>query len=240
MFAATVLYAVAPAHAQSQPDPVSKSEQDGSRIVIDDFNSYSDGALPDRWRAQLNGRLVPLTPRFVNEKEWFYVQREGDNGYARAFADGEAVHINKGNGDGFDWDVRKHPYLSWDWRADELPKGAREDKDDLNDSGAGLYVVFSMEGRIIRRPKAIKYVYSTTLPVGTTISFGKLKVIVVDSGRDGTGSWKTVKRNVVEDYRMVFGGDPPAKPLYLRLWSDSDDTDSVAMADFDNVVLSEK
>ncbi len=240
MLAGALLYASAPANAQSQPDSFPGSTIKDGQIMIDDFESYSDGALPVGWKAQLNGRLVPLTHEFVNDSEWFYVQRESGNGFARAFADGEAVHVNKRNGDGFDWDVRTHPYLSWQWRANELPEGAREDNDRLNDSGAGLYVVFAMEGRIIRRPKAIKYVYSTTLPVGTTVSFGKLKVIVVDSGKDGTGSWKSVKRNVVEDYRMVFGGDPPSKPLYLRLWSDSDDTESVSMADFDNVMLSDK
>ena len=46
-----------------------------------------------------------------------------------------------------------------------------------------------------------------------------------------------IQRNVVEDYRRVFGEDPPSKPLFLRLWSDSDNTDTVAEVDFDNVEL---
>ena len=216
--------------------------QDGVRrqIVVDDFESYDDGDLPTIWNAQLNGKLVPLTERFVNDREWFYVRREDGNGFVRAYSRGEAVHINKRNGDGFDWDLREMPILSWDWRANALPNGAREDRDKLNDSGGGVYVMFSMEGLIIKRPKAIKYVYSTSLEEGTVISYGKLRVIVVASGREGMGSWQHVQRNVVEDYRKVFGSEPRSKPLFIRLWSDSDNTKSVAEVDFDNIVLSAK
>jgi len=224
-----VLLLVSPVFGQAQPE---------TRIVIDDFESYSDGDLPVKWRAQRNGKLVPLTSEFVNEKEWFYVQRERGNGFVRAYADGEAAHINMENGDGFDWDIRTAPILSWDWRATNLPEGAREDSDKLNDSGAGIYVVFAMEGILIKRPKAIKYVYSSTLEEGRVISYGKLRVIVVGSAKDGIGNWKSVRRNVAEDYNMVFGGSPPREPLFVRLWSDSDDTKSVAMVDFDNIVLS--
>lgn len=212
----------------------------GQQIVVDDFESYDDGDLPTIWSAQLNGKLVPLTEQFVNDSEWFYVRREDGNGFVRAYSEGEAVHISKKNGDGFDWDLREMPILSWDWRANVLPIGAREDRVKLNDSGGGVYVVFSMEGLIIKRPKAIKYVYSTSLEVGTVISYGKLKVIVVATSREGMGSWQHIQRNVVEDYRKVFGSEPRSRPLLIRLWSDSDNTKSVAEVDFDNIVLSAK
>ena len=211
--------------------------QSGNRIVIDDFESYGEDALPVKWNAQLNGKLVPLTEQFVDDNEWFYVKHERRSRFVRAFSDGEAVHINKRNGDGFDWDLREHPVLGWDWRANSLPDGAREDKDKLNDSGAGVYVVFSMDGFLLKRPKIIKYVYSSSLPVDTIVSYGKLKVIVVSSALDGLGDWIRVERDVVADYKRVFKENPPNKPLYMRLWSDSDDTDSVSEADFDNIEL---
>lgn len=208
-----------------------------ARIVVDDFESYIDGALPVKWNAQLNGKLVPLTEEFVNKNEWFYAKHEDGRKFVRAFSRGEAAHINKKNGDGFEWDIREHPVLSWEWRANKLPIGAREDKKNKNDSGAGIYVMFGLEGFILKRPKSIKYVYSSTLPVGRVVSFGKLKVIVVSSGLDGTGEWIRVKRDVAADYRRVFGGSPPNRPLVIRLWSDSDDTKSEAEVDFDNIEL---
>lgn len=223
--------------AQAQDRSNSGQGHSSGRILIDDFESYDDESIPAKWRALYNDRLVALTPEFMNEREYFEVRRENGNGYVRAFANGEAAHINKGNGDGFDWDTREHPILAWDWRALDLPSGAREDDDSRNDSGAGVYVLFSIEGRFIKRPKAIKYVYSSTLPLGTIVTYGKLKVIVVSSARNGTGDWLHIERNVVEDYRNVFGEDAPARPLYIRLWSDSDNMNVISRADFDNVAL---
>ena len=214
-----------------------QSSGERSRTVIDDFESYEDGHLPTRWKAQLDGDLVPLTSRFFNEKEWFRTRREGGNGYVRAFANGATVHINMDNGEDFEWDTAIHPVLAWDWRAVRLPEGAREDQDRRNDSGAGVYIVFSIDGVLIKRPTIIKYVYSASLPVDTIVSYGRLKVIVASSARDGAGSWHHVERDVVADYRRVFGEDPPRRPLRLRLWSDSDNTGTQATADFDNIIL---
>ena len=225
------------AYAQTHDRPFEGRQPLGNRILIDDFESDDSGSIPTKWRALYNDRLVALTPQFMNDREFFEVRRENGNGYVRAFANGEAAHINMGNGDGFDWDTRQHPTLAWDWRAIDLPAGAREDDDSRNDSGAGVYVLFSIEGRFIKRPKAIKYVYSTTLPVGKVVSYGKLKVIVVSSALNGTGDWQHIERNVVADYRRVFDEDPPSRPLYIRLWSDSDNMDTISRADFDNVML---
>jgi len=60
---------------------------------------------------------------------------------------------------------------------------------------------------------------------------------VVSSGLNGTGQWLSINRDVVSDYKEVFGENPPNKPLFIRLWSDSNDTNSVASADFDNIML---
>jgi hypothetical protein len=208
-----------------------------AKILLDDFESYEDGALPVKWKAQLNGKLVPLTEQFTHKNESFYVKKEDGKQFVRAYSKGEAVHIALQNGEDLEWRLSEHPMLSWDWRANTLPLGGREDKDDLNDSGAGIYVMFSMEGIIIRRPKAIKYVYSSTLPEGTVVTYGKLKVIVVSSNLDGIGMWKTITRDVAADYKEVFGGNPPDKPMIIRLWSDSDNTKSEASSDFDNIQL---
>ena len=47
----------------------------------------------------------------------------------------------------------------------------------------------------------------------------------------------TVERDVVADYERVFGKKPSAQPHLITLWSDSNDTESVAEVDFDNIML---
>lgn len=218
--------------------PIPSEDQDSRPMVIDDFESYEDGALPVKWKYLHDNQLVPLTADHMRPKERFYVTQDGDNQVVRVYTDGEAVHLTMANEpDGFDWDIRTHPRMAWDWRALRLPPGAREDQDGLNDTGAAVYVIFSMEGFLFKRPKTIKYTYSSTLPVGTVASYGKLKVIVVSSGLDGLGTWQSIERDVVADYAQVFGGEPPERPLSIRLWGDSDNTEAVAEADFDNIRL---
>ncbi|QXD13712.1 DUF3047 domain-containing protein [Rhodocaloribacter litoris] len=208
-------------------------------IVLDDFESYADGALPVRWKYLHDRKLMPLEPRFMRPKERFYVVDEGQNKVLRVYTEGEAVHLTMANEpEGFDWDLRTHPRLRWRWRALRLPEGAHEDDERFNDTGVALYVYFRITGvAFLRRPEGIKYTYSSTLPVGTVVDYGKLKVLVVSSGADGIGAWHTIERDVVADYRRLFGTDPPDRPLSIRLWSDSDNTGTVGEADFDDIVL---
>ena len=146
----------------------------------------------------------------------------------------EAIRYSQRNGKEFDWSINELPRLKWRWRAHHLPEGASEKGE--NDTGAALYVTFGSDW--LGRPKSIKYTYSSSLPVGTVVSFGPLKVIVVDSKREpGLGEWKTIQRNVVDDYHQVFGGDPPDRPLSITFWSDSDTTGDYAKVDFDDIQL---
>ncbi len=234
--AAMILLAVAsapPAAAGQASEPLANGD-----LLVDDFESREPGALPD-WRYLVGKSLVPLADEHMRPRERFYIHvDDDDNRVCRLYAEGEAVHIGLPNtGERLDWDFARHPGLSWDWRVLEAPANAREDNERFNDTPAAVYVIFRMEGFLFKRPRAIKYAYSATLPVDTVVSYGKLKVIVVSSGLEGYGEWQNISRDVVADYRAVFGGDPPSRPLSIRLWGDSDNTGSVAEADFDNIRL---
>ena len=207
-------------------------------LLIDDFEEYQDGELPLRWRYLEQDGLVQVESHHMRPDEEFFVVEEEGNKFLRAFTKGEAVHLSMANGEDFDWNLDSHPYLSWDWRANKLPEGAREDNPKKNDAGLGFYVTFYFKkGLLLRRPVSIKYTYSSSLPVGTVLKQGTLRVIVVSNGKEGYGDWVRIERNVLEDYREAFGGSPPNSPLSIRLWSDSDDTGQIGEGDFDNIML---
>lgn len=208
-------------------------------VVVDDFESYSAGDLPTGWQYLVdNKRLEPFGPLYNAPREQFTIVSEGGNLFTRVYTEGEAMHLTLANGHaGFQWDAERHPVLAWDWRARRLPTGAREDVERLNDTGAGLYVVFKVDGFIIKRPKSIKYTYSSSLPVGTVVSYGSLRVVVVSSALDGYGTWQHIERNVMDDYRRLFNEEPPTRPVSIRLWGDSDNTGGFGEADFDNIRL---
>lgn len=205
-----------------------------AEIILEDFEDDTPGQPPSRWRflASRDRVFIPLS-RVMNENERFYVVAERGNKFVRGYTNSEAQRISLPTSK-LPWHLSRHRILSWDWRALRLPEGAREDS--VNDVGGAVYVSFSKTDWL-GRPLSIKYTYSSTLPVGTVVSTGNVKVIVVSSGADGTGRWITIERDVIDDYRRLFGGQPPDEPYTITLWSDSDDTKSVGEVDFDNIKL---
>ncbi|MEM6336626.1 MAG: DUF3047 domain-containing protein [Bacteroidota bacterium] len=205
-----------------------------SRLVLEDFETYRVNDIPTGWSQTRGRNLVPLEKSHMAPDEYFVVQNEGGNQFVRARVEKQAQKIVLPMTATREWSLEDYPSLEWRWRARELPAGSDERKSKTNDSGAALYVTFGYS--FFGRPQSIKYVYSESLPVGTVAEYGSLKVLVVSSGNDGIGSWRTVKRNVVDDYRRLFGKEPPANAEAITLWSDADTVNGTAEADFDDIV----
>jgi hypothetical protein len=205
-----------------------------SVVVLENFESDAVGQYPSRWRylSSRTRRFQDPAPQMAPD-ESFKIVAERGNKFVRAYTEGEAQRISLPDSE-LDWKLSEYPKLRWSWRAHALPGGAREDR--VNDSGGAVYVSFSKTDWL-GRPLSIKYTYSTTLPVDTSVSTGNVKIIVVSSGRNGIGEWESVERDVVDDYDRLFGGDPPDEPFTITLWSDSDDTKSVGEVDFDDIRL---
>lgn len=216
-----------------------QSGEDSSKIVLDNFESYTEGAIADEWKyITESGDQLPAKEA-LETGEQFNVQQEDGNQFLHVETQNESIRLSKVNGKSFDWNINDQPYLSWEWRALHLPENANEK--EKNDSGGAIYVTFGTDW--LGRPKSIKYTYSSSLPVGTKVGFGPLTVIVVANPEEQpVGEWHSVKRNLLEDYRDVFGGflksgSPPEKPLSVTIWSDSDSTNDISKIDFDNIEL---
>ncbi len=218
-----LLAVLPPAAAQAPVQPV----------LVDGFEQDAEGADPSRWWGTSGYRLIRPDPANREEGEYFAIHKEGDSRFLRLRVVDESVRLILPNGRGMDWKLASHPRISWRWRANHLPPGAREDT--INDTGGAVYVIFTMDR--FRGPRSIKYTYSSTLPVGTVLSKGRLKIVVVSSGLRSTGEWLRVERDVEADYRRLFGRAPPDEPVSIAIWSDSDTTHSMAEIDFDDLML---
>jgi hypothetical protein len=207
------------------------------RIVLDDFERHVPGTPPeDGWVYITKRERILTLARVLESGERFHVQTGDDgNRFVRAVTRGEALRFSKRNGEEMNWRIDRFPRLRWRWRLHAWPRNATERDDDRNDVAAAVYVTFGTDW--LGRPKSIKYTYSSTLPVGTVVEQGPLKVIVASSAQTGEpGAWTTVERDVRADYRRVFGDDPP-NPEVLTLWSDSDSTGGTSEADFDDLAI---
>ncbi|MCY4675042.1 MAG: DUF3047 domain-containing protein [Bacteroidetes bacterium] len=207
-------------------------------LVIEDFEQYEVLSLPHLWRMpdkNLRSMRV-LPPDHARPNEFVNVIAEDNGNVLRAYTEGESVQVALSRADELAWDLESFPRLRWRWRADELPDGAREDTRSLNDTGAALYVAFDCNDWL-GRPCTIKYTYSSTLPTDTRARYGKLFAWVVTTALDVMGDWVTVERNVIRDYEQLFGSVPSGNPIYIMIWSDSDNTGGVADVYFDDLVV---
>jgi Protein of unknown function (DUF3047) len=89
------------------------------------------------------------------------------------------------------------------------------------------------------RSLIIGYIWDSTAPVGTICKSqktGTVTYIFLRSGGGELGKWITERRNVVEDFRKIYGGVPD-NPTALSLSIDSDDTASSAESFIGRIVF---
>ena len=182
------------------------------------FDGFEIGKPPPGWGSR-NG----------NPRDVYAVQEEGGKKFLHADARGTAVQIGFEN----KWSLEEHPFLEWQWRALILPDKGDEMKKATNDSVLGLYVVFGRQPFI----KAVKYVWSTTLPIGLSLESpfsSRTRMIVLESGDALLGKWVSERRDVLADYRRLFGGDPPLV-RGIAFLTDADNTASRASGDYGDI-----
>ena len=227
-----------PGHAQSPSHTGCEGIPNESNCkLLDDFESYTPGDPPADWRDTRGRDLFRRSAEGVmTERKNVYVRREDGNQFARIHTDGKALRVVRSRKNGLNWTLNKRPILRWSWRAKALPEGANEQDGDRNDTGGAVYVTFDTDW--LGRPKSIKYTYSSALPVGTTVDYGPLQVLVVASKTEqGLDTWITHQRNVVEDYKRLFGGRPTPTPAAVTIWGDSNTMSSVSTVDFDDILF---
>lgn len=215
-----------------------EQETDGT-VIIDTFENDGLGDLPGEWYNR-DGKVKPAEDPEEAKLFRYYIIEEMNNKYLKYYGT-KARHLNFPLKNRPNVNIYETPLLSWRWKVEKLPEGGNENDDDLNDAAASIYVVFDM-GRIAlfkKVPKSIRYTWSSTLEKGKELSkfFGNQKIVVVESGREQTGKWVSFERNILEDYRRLFGDDPPKTPLAILILSDGDNTGSRAIAGYDDIML---
>ena len=132
------------------------------------------------------------------------------------------------------WDLAARPVLAWSWRPRQFPKGADERDPAKNDSALAVYML--VEHSKVTGPKAVKYIWSERVPVGThlTSNNGLTQVRVLRSGAPKGEGWTEERANVLEDFQKYFSEKGTPKPAGIAVLTDADDTKSTAAGDYAN------
>ena len=190
------------------------------QVLIEDWKAYQVGTtgLPGQWKAQNWG-----TPNYQNMK---IVDDGGHRAlYMKSVNDGATINREiKGT-----VRLKETPILEWEWKAILLPTGANSCKKETDDQAGQVFVLWPRFPEAVRS-RIIGYVWDTTQPVGTICKSektGMVTYIVVRSGPADLNRWITEQRNVVEDFRKVYG-EAPDDPAVLSVATDSNDTNSTS------------
>lgn len=171
------------------------------------------GAMPATWQRWNLSRFKPQSRYQLIEDDGATVV----HARAQASASGIIHHL--------DVDPRERPLLSWRWKVmDLLPSTASTD-----DSPARIVVSFDGDHekldfsdrlfydqfRLFTGQQlpyaALMYVWGSHTPKDGIVPnpyTSRIKIIVVESGRDQLGRWLNEQRNVAADFRRAFGEEP--------------------------------
>lgn len=188
-------------------------------VVVEDWGKAALGSkgIPAGWRGQNWG-----SPAYD-----MTVEEVGGKRVLRLVSRNEGSTITKDIKGAVNLAVT--PILTWRWKVVSLPTGADSRKSATDDQAAQLYVVWPRFPESLRS-QIIGYVWDTSAPAGTIVKSEKTRTVTYVLVRSGPGlldQWVSEERNVVEDYRKIYGGTPE-NPGAISVGIDSNDTKSSA------------
>ncbi|MCA1803576.1 MAG: DUF3047 domain-containing protein [Rhodothermaceae bacterium] len=203
--------------------------------------SENDALIPDGWEI--------LRFRGLKPTEYSLTELDGRR-VVKAESDGSSSGMMRR----VKIDLNEYPILEWSWMVGNLIEKGDVTRKDGDDYPARIYLMFDYSlknlswgqrnliritrivyGRVPSR--AINYIYANREQPGLIREnpyTDLVTMIVVDSGEENTGQWRTYRRNILEDYRSIYGEDPPPVEA-IAIMTDSDDTGESAVSWFGDI-----
>lgn len=152
-------------------------------------------------------------------------------------------------------DLKAHPILEWRWKVDRLVEDGDVRVKSKEDCSACLFVVFDYNDlSLVHRlqvvtmralgydavpTRTVTYVWANRADRHTVVPSAYapwIRQVPLRSGTTHVGTWKTERRNVLADYRAIYGEAPP--PIRgVGIMTDTDNTDGVATAYYGDIVF---
>jgi DUF3047 family protein len=193
----------------------------GQSTVLVDF-STTQKTVPEGWELSVNKGEPHL--QLVQDEGKQALQMRSDQA---SFSLQKKIHIS----------LQTSPFLVWNWKVIELPKGGDFRRSGSDDQAAQLIVAFSSS-------HFLSYIWDSTAPKGIIASasaplFKKLFAVVMQSGTQGVGTWITERRNLINDYKQAYG-EAPEVIEGVRIQINSQHTQSRAESYWHSIAVTAK
>ena len=220
--------------------------QAGSTLDVGKFSAVSEGAaLPDGWK--------PLTFKKIEKHTVYTMVRDGDTVAVKAVSEASSSGLTRE----IKINLKEYPIVQWRWKVANILKNGDVSKKEGDDYPARIYITFEYDADKVGFFKkaqyetvkllygqypplgAINYIWESKAPKGTVASnpyAEQVKMIVVESGAAGLNQWVSEERNVYEDYKKAFGGEPPMISG-VAIMTDTDNTGESATAYYGDIVF---
>jgi hypothetical protein len=202
---------------------------DHESYIREDFSDLDD------WKPL----LFPDIPRHTH----YSIESDGTTHYLKAASDDSSSGlIYRGK-----FNAYMYPKIRWRWKVDNLYTGEQVNKEGAkagDDYPIRIYVIFQYDPEqadpiqrltysLAKRrtgeyppDSALNYVWASNFSSQPTMSnpyTNRSKMIFLEMGDALEGRWVEESVNILEDYRRVFGEDPP-DTASLAIMNDSDNT----------------
>jgi hypothetical protein len=189
-----------------------------SFLVLNPLTS-PPGHLPDGWQVKINR----------GEPEIATVQEGRDK-----YLDLKSHNSSYGLEREVDVDPREAPFLTWKWKAKQLPAGGDFRRSKTDDQAAQVLVAFADR-------HVLSYIWDTSAPLGAMESAGLIPlmhiyVVVCRSGSADLNRWLIETHNLADDYEKAFGRPAP-RVKGIRLQINTQHTGTFAESCFGEVAF---
>jgi len=190
------------------------------QLVLDDFSSNTAGDFPKSW-----GWRKKDDTRMHEQDRIYSVEKEADNFFLAGRITGSSLYLVRP----CNFNIKEYSYLSWKWRLrSKTPAGGRV---------AAVTVIFYQNW--IGIPITISYLWSGSTSPCNIISeqnwFYDSHSIVLESSVKNANRWIEEIVHPYEDYKKIFGENPPDQCVGISVVMESDGTE--VRCDFDDLVL---
>lgn len=210
-----------------------------SWVIRETFDSLQD------WK--------PLVFPKIARHTRYGLEKAGENSVLRADADGSAsaiVHKSR-------FSVRSYPKIRWRWKVEKvLEKGDATTKAG-DDYPIRVYVIFQYDPEKASFGERIKYGAAKAIygeyPPHSSLNYiwanrrhaefvlpntytDKARMLLLESGPAKAGTWVDEERDILADYRLAFGTEPPDTAT-VAVMADTDNTGERVTAWVDDLSL---
>lgn len=217
-------------------------------LPVDQYDENSDPKQEEK-----NPQWSPMEVKADNLTKYSKEQDKEGNTVIRA----ESSNAASGLIYKVDIDSKKYPVIEWRWRVDHVVEEGDVTRKDGDDYAARIYITFDYDktnlgftDRIIYEfiktftsynipLRAINYIWANDAKKGLVVPnpfTDWVQMVVVRNGSDKRQTWITETRNILDDYREIWGEDPP-RISGVAIMTDTDNTDGEAEAWYGDIIL---